>query len=113
LEGRRGWIEAVPQCGGVFCVKADSFDLEFIELTNLTIAESVIGLVPEKVARASQVLPIFASDRIIWIATSDPGDYAGLQTLSSVLNKDIVPVLVERGQLLTAIDRHYRHTGIE
>jgi len=48
--------------------------LPFIEIKNLDIPEAVLSLVPEKLARKYQILPIGIEDNLIRVATANPAD---------------------------------------
>jgi len=48
--------------------------LPFIEIKNLDISEAVLSLVPEKLARRYQIIPIGIEDNLIRVATANPAD---------------------------------------
>lgn len=48
--------------------------LPYIEIKNLNIPESVLAVVPEKLARKYQIIPIGVEENLVRIATSNPAD---------------------------------------
>jgi type IV pilus assembly protein PilB len=92
---------------------AEFHNLQFVNLTDLTIPASVIELVPESVARENVVLPMAQENGALKIIMSDPSDFDTMQKLTFILNKDIQPVLAAREQIIEAINRHYGQTETE
>jgi hypothetical protein len=92
---------------------AESHNLPFIDLTDVTIPPSVLELLPESVARENIVLPVAYNKKVLFIAISDPNDFDTLQKLQFILNKEIQPMLAVREQIVEAINRHYGPTETE
>jgi type IV pilus assembly protein PilB len=92
---------------------AEFHGMQFINLTEVTIPQSVIELVPESVARENVVLPMSQENGALKIIMSDPSDFDTMQKLQFILNKDIQPVLAPREQIIEAINRHYGQTETE
>jgi type IV pilus assembly protein PilB len=92
---------------------AEFHGLQFIDLTEVTIPQSVVELVPESVARENFVLPMAQENGALKIIMSDPSDFDTVQKLQFILNKDIQPVLAPREQIVEAINRHYGQTETE
>ncbi len=92
---------------------AEFHGLQFIDLTEVTIPQAVIELVPESVARENYVLPMSQDNGALKIIMSDPSDFDTVQKLQFILNKDIQPVLAPREQIIEAINRHYGQSETE
>jgi type IV pilus assembly protein PilB len=92
---------------------AEFHSLQFVDLTEVTIPQSVVELVPESVARENVVLPLAQENGALKIIMSDPSDFDTMQKLQFILNKDIQPVLAPREQIIEAINRHYGQTETE
>src|SRR5215472_4866353 len=92
---------------------AEFHGMQFVNLSEVTIPQSVIELVPESVARENVVLPMSQENGTLKIIMSDPTDFDTLQKLQFILNKDIQPVLAPREQIVEAINRHYGQTETE
>ena len=97
----------------VMSAVAEFHGLQFIDLTEVTIPQAVIELVPESVARENLVLPMDQENGILKLILSDPTDVDTMQRLQFILNKDIQPVLAARDQIIEAINRHYGQTEAE
>ena len=92
---------------------AEFHGLEFIDLTEATISVSVVELVPESVARENVILPLSEANGALKLIMSDPSDFDTVQKLQFILNKDIIPVIAPREQIIEAINRHYGQSETE
>jgi type IV pilus assembly protein PilB len=97
----------------VMSAVAEFHGLQFIDLSEVTIPQAVIELVPESVARENYVLPMSQDNGALKIIMSDPSDFDTVQKLQFILNKDIQPVLAPREQIIEAINRHYGQSETE
>jgi type IV pilus assembly protein PilB len=97
----------------VMAAVAEFHGMPFVDLTDVTIPQSVVETVPESVARENVILPMSVENGALKIITSDPSDFDTLQKLQFILNKDIQPVLAAREQIVEAINRHYGQTETE
>jgi type IV pilus assembly protein PilB len=97
----------------IMSAMAEFHGLQFIDLTEVTIPQAVVELVPESVARENVILPYSQDNGALQIIMSDPNDFDTLQKLQFILNKDIQPVLAPREQIIEAINRHYGQTETE
>ena len=94
----------------VVSAQAEKAGVQFVDLTEITIPQAVVELVPESVARENVVLPLTQENGTLKIIMSDPQDFDTVQKLQFILNKDIQPVLAVREQIVEAINRHYGQT---
>ncbi len=97
----------------VVSAQAEKAGVQFVDLTEITIPQAVVELVPESVARENVVLPLTQENGTLKIIMSDPNDFDTVQKLQFILNKDIQPVLAVREQIVEAINRHYGQTETE
>ncbi len=81
--------------------------MEFYDLDEVQIPESIIELMPESVARENVVLPIEEIDGRLKVLISDPSDVDTLEKLRFILNRDVTPALAPKSQILEAINRMY------
>jgi uncharacterized protein (TIGR02996 family) len=84
-----------------------------VTLAGHTLALSVIELVPESVARENLVVPLDLNGRDLQVAMADPTDHDTLQKLEFILNKEIVPVKVDRDAIAAAIECCYGQSETE
>jgi type IV pilus assembly protein PilB len=97
----------------VMSALAEFHGLQFVDLADVTIPPAVIEQVPESVARENLVLPLSAEEGSLTIIMHDPSDFATVEKLQFILNKDIHPVLASREQIIEAINKHYGQTETE
>ena len=81
--------------------------LEYIDLDEVRIAERVIELVPETIARENATLPLAEDDDILRVVLSDPLDIETIEKLRFILNRQIQIALAPRENILEAINRYY------
>ena len=81
--------------------------MEFVDLDEVEIADNVIELMPESVARENVVLPISESDGRLKILMCDPSDVDTTEKLRFILNRDVTPALAPKTKILDAINRMY------
>jgi type IV pilus assembly protein PilB len=92
---------------------AEYHNFEFIDLAELSIPPAVVELVPESVARENVVLPLSLDGTVLKTIMSDPSDYETVQKLQFILNKEILPVIASKEQIVEAINRHYGQSETE
>ncbi len=80
---------------------------EFVDLTEVTIPESVIELVPESVARENTVLPLSEDEDSLKVIISDPYDIDTVEKLRFILNRKIDIALAPRERISEAINKYY------
>jgi type IV pilus assembly protein PilB len=97
----------------IMAAMAEFHGMQSVNLTDVTIPPSVIELVPESVARENVIIPLNQENGSLKIILSDPTDFDILQKLQFILNKEIIPVLAPREQIVEAINRHYGQTETE
>jgi Type II secretion system (T2SS), protein E, N-terminal domain len=77
------------------------------EFDDLVIDPTVIGLVPESVARDNLVIPIQLDGSVLHLAMADPDNAKLLARLKFILRRRIKGHWASREQILECIDRHY------
>jgi type IV pilus assembly protein PilB len=87
--------------------QAEQFGYEFIELDGREIPASIIGLVPESVARENNVIPLEKDEESLTIAIHDPMKYEVLDKLRFILNCEIKVALAGKEAIQSSINRHY------
>ena len=86
---------------------AKAHRLKFVNLTETTVPEEVVALLPESVARENTIFPLSESGGTLRIATCDPTDMDAQEKLRFILNRDIEMALAVREQIVEAINRSY------
>jgi type IV pilus assembly protein PilB len=80
---------------------------EYIDLTEVTIPETIIELVPESVARENAILPLAEEDDALKVIVSDPYDIDTVEKLRFILNRRIEIALAPRDKILESINKYY------
>lgn len=86
---------------------AEEHGLDYVDLTEITIPEEVIELVPESVARENTVLPMSAEDSSLKVIVADPMDIETFEKLRFILAKTIEIALAPRELIIENINRYY------
>jgi type IV pilus assembly protein PilB len=86
---------------------AEHHGLDYIDLTEVTIPDSVIELIPESVARENAILPLAAEGDTLTVVVSDPMDIETFEKLRFILNRTIETALAPRETILESINRYY------
>lgn len=73
--------------------QAQRLNLDYIELTELDVDRTALGLVPEKALRKHQALPLRVENRRLFVAMTDPTNIYALEDLNMISGHQIVPVV--------------------
>jgi type IV pilus assembly protein PilB len=82
----------------------DTYDFENAKEN---IPEEVIKLIPGKIARRYEVVPISLSSGILRIAMADPADIESLDVIRHLMKMDVEGVIASRRQISRALDFYY------
>jgi type IV pilus assembly protein PilB len=80
---------------------------DYVDLTEVSIPEAVIELVPESVARENVILPLAEEEDALKVIVSDPYDIDTVEKLRFILNRRIEIALAPREKILEAINKYY------
>ncbi|MFK8113088.1 MAG: GspE/PulE family protein [Rubripirellula sp.] len=81
--------------------------IPYVDLRSVSIADEVIELVPESVARENNVLPYSEDDGALRILVSDPFDLETVEKLRFILNRKIETALAPKTSITGAINKYY------
>ena len=87
--------------------------LDFVNVKDVQIPQSVVELVPESVARENCVLPFAEEDGGLRVLIADPNDVETLDKLRFILDRRISIALAPREAIREAINRYYGQTDAE
>jgi type IV pilus assembly protein PilB len=73
---------------------------DYVDLTEVTIPEAIIELVPESVARENVTLPLAEEEDALKVIVSDPYDIDTIEKLRFILNRRIEIALAPREKIL-------------
>ena len=86
---------------------AEVYKVEYVSLSEISIPDPIIELMPESVARENIVLPLTEADGRLTVIISDPNDLETLEKLRFILNREISMALAPRENILESINRYY------
>ncbi|HEY9172924.1 MAG TPA: ATPase, T2SS/T4P/T4SS family [Verrucomicrobiae bacterium] len=87
--------------------KAAHFGAEVVNLSGMKIEDSVIAAVPRHVAKKYRVVPIYLHENSLTVAIADPSDLATIDSLTHLLNKEIVLQVASEQDIESALSRYY------
>jgi len=88
-------------------VEAEILGISFLDLDKyLMINEKIIQMVPETLARAHHVIPVFKIGKLT-VATADPTNLLALDEVREAVGEDIDIVLSSHDMIQKAIDQYY------
>lgn len=91
----------------VYRALAKFHKLTFVDLAEQKIADEVIQLVPESVARENSIIPYKDENDAIHVLVNDPFDLETIEKLRFILNRKIETALAPREAIMEAINRYY------
>ena len=86
---------------------AEHHKLKYVNLTEITIPENIVELVPESVARENSVLPMDEEDDALVVLMSDPLDIDTIEKLRFILNRKVDIALAPQENIIEAINKYY------
>ncbi|OYP32171.1 GspE/PulE family protein [Rhodopirellula sp. MGV] len=81
--------------------------IPYVDLRETRVADEVIELVPESVARENMVLPYAEEDGALRILIADPFDLETIEKLRFILNRKIETALAPKEAIQGAINQYY------
>ncbi len=86
---------------------AEHYALDYVNLSEIKIPESVVELVPETIARENITIPLSEEEDALRVILADPMDVETVEKLRFILNRQIQIALAPRASILEAINRYY------
>src|SRR5918994_3735913 len=80
----------------------------FVDLSNMPLDPSVVGLVPGNLCRRFQLIPIDRRGDRLTVGVLDPTDIVALDDVASVTDLFVEPVVVSRDALVQMFERFLR-----
>lgn len=88
-------------------VLSNEYKIPAVDLSSVTVDESLLRLIPADFARKYGVIPISRKGRVITVAMTTPYDMEILDDLKFITGFDIEPVLATEKSILETIERVY------
>lgn len=86
---------------------AEHYALDYVNLSEIKIPESIVELVPETIARENITIPLSEEGDALRVILADPMDVETVEKLRFILNRQIQIALAPRASILEAINRYY------
>ncbi len=94
--------------GQLVAALAAQIGMRFVDLGDISVDGSAIGMVSGAVCRRHTALPIAVEDGKLVVAMADPANVFAIDDIRSSSGMDVRPVVSTRADVMAAIDRYYR-----
>ncbi|HHX18032.1 MAG TPA: Flp pilus assembly complex ATPase component TadA [Clostridium sp.] len=81
--------------------------VEFIDLEDIEIEESIINLVTRNIAKMHKLIPVKISNGSLKVAMSDPMNIFSIDDLRLTTGHNIIPCLADEEQIMVMLDKYY------
>jgi len=88
---------------------AGSLKTPFVSLRNVIIPDAILDLVPENLARRYRSVPFKTDEKSIAVAMENPGDMEAIETIRRRTGLQVVPHMVTKGDMVTALNQYKRN----
>ena len=90
---------------------SEQMGLAYIDLNTYQIDKEVINLIPEKVARKFNAIPLFKVGNMVTVAMENPLDIQSVDEIHRITGLEIQPVFGTKTAIEKAIDKYYGTKG--
>jgi len=77
----------------------EAFRIDSIDLNPGAIDKNAMSILPEKLCREHNVLPVKVDSRMVWLAMANPLDQEAIQRVSWATSREVTPLFCPPGQL--------------
>ena len=92
-------------------LRAEHYGAEEVDLRNVSFTAELLAAVPAELARRCRVLPVSSSPQKLKLASADPSDIQGIDTIQRFAQRDLEICVSEPSQLDEFIERLYGSGG--
>ena len=85
----------------------EKMHIPHVNIKNYTIDRRVLEIIPEKIARRYNIIPLFKIENVLTVAMPDPMDIVSIDDISAVAGHKVEPVTASEKSIKTAIDQWY------
>ncbi|MBN1521578.1 MAG: Flp pilus assembly complex ATPase component TadA [Candidatus Aureabacteria bacterium] len=90
---------------------SEQMGLAFIDLTTYQVDKDIITIIPEKIARRFNAIPLFKVGNMVTVAMENPLDIQSVDEINRITGLEIQPVFGTKSAIASAIDKYYGTTG--
>ncbi len=87
--------------------KAQEMGYPFTDLDRVTIDSSAINVVPDRIVKAHNAIPVKKDGMNLWVAMSNPNDIPALDNIKMASGCRVIPVVALPGAIEDAIKKYY------
>jgi len=77
----------------------EAFRIDYVDLNPNEIDKNAATILPEKLCREHNVLPVKVDSRMVWLAMANPLDQEAIQRVSWATSREVTPLFCPPGQL--------------
>ena len=92
---------------------ATTFGMQFLDISQLEMNDSVRQLLPGELAKKFKVVPLYETSGVLTVAMADPMNFETLDSLRTVLGKDVEGAIAPVRQIYTALGMLYPDQNID
>ena len=86
---------------------AATFGMQFLDISGLEMNDSVRALLPGELAKKCKVVPLYEQDGVLTVAMADPMNFETLDSLRTVLGRDVEGAIAPQKQIWTSLQMLY------
>lgn len=91
----------------VLQAKAQEMGIPFVDLDRTPIESAAINVVPERLVKMHNAIPVKKQDTQLWVAMSNPQNIQAIDDLSTASGCRVIPVIAVPGAIEDAIRKNY------
>ena len=91
--------------------KAAHFGAEVVNLSGMKIEDDVIAAIPRHIAKKYRVVPVYKHESSLKVAIADPSDLATIDSLTHLLNAEIILQVASEAEIEAAFGKYYGGWG--
>jgi len=91
----------------VLMAKAQESGIQFADLDRVQIDSSAINIVPERLVKLHNVIPVKKDGTTLWVATTNQNNIAALDDVRMASGLRVIPVMAVPGAIDDAIKKYY------
>ncbi|HEV2016924.1 MAG TPA: ATPase, T2SS/T4P/T4SS family [Gemmatimonadaceae bacterium] len=80
-------------------VVKEAFRIDYVDLNPSEIDKDAMQILPEKLCREHNVLPVKVDSRMVWLAMANPLDQEAIQRVGWATSREVTPLFCPPGQL--------------
>ena len=92
---------------------ANAFGMQFVDISQADLGDETRNLLPGELARKFRVVPLYEQDGTLTVAMADPLNFETLDSLRSVLGRDVEGVVAPGRQIFTALGMLYPDQAVD